>query len=154
MYKTVELRVTWHFLLCEGHCSAGAYVNSVVSCQSLPAGEAWTSETSTSFEIVPNLTNKKSSVIFFAETSLWPVDLSRVHSLSSHDAVTRHHPTWICNVGVTSCQTRRLAACTRAVDVVRGTSDITIELIKCSVFEVVRNSFESMHVCPSYSAFH
>lgn len=69
-----------------------------VSCQSLQAGEAWTSDTSTSFEIVLRLTNKKSSVIFCAETPLW-----RVY-LWSHHAVTRHHATWICNVCVTSWQ--------------------------------------------------
>ena len=46
--------------------------------------------------------------------------------------------------------TRRLAACTQAVVILRSTSYIAIEL-KCSVFEVVRNSIESM--CSSYSAF-
>ena len=45
--------------------------------------------------------------------------------------------------------TRRLAACTQAVVILRSTSYIAIEL-KCSVFEVVRNSIESM--CSSYSA--
>ena len=44
--------------------------------------------------------------------------------------------------------TRRLAACTQAVVITRST--IAIEL-KCSAFEVVRNSIESM--CLSYSAF-
>ena len=46
--------------------------------------------------------------------------------------------------------TRRLAACTQAVIILRSTSYIAIEL-KCSSFEVVRNSIESM--CLSYSAF-
>ena len=46
--------------------------------------------------------------------------------------------------------TRRLAACTQAVIILRSTSYIAIEL-KCSAFEVVRNSMESM--CLSYSAF-
>ena len=46
--------------------------------------------------------------------------------------------------------TRRLAACTQAVITLRSTSYIAIEL-KCSAFEVVRNSIESM--CLSYSAF-
>ena len=46
--------------------------------------------------------------------------------------------------------TRRLAACTQAVVILRSTSYIAIEL-KCSAFEVVRNSIESM--CLSYSAF-
>ena len=46
--------------------------------------------------------------------------------------------------------TRRLAACTQAVIILRCTSYIAIEL-KCSAFEVVRNSIESM--CLSYSAF-
>ena len=47
-------------------------------------------------------------------------------------------------------ETRRLAACTQAVVMMRSTSFIAIEL-KCSAFEVVRNSIESM--CSSYSAF-
>ena len=46
--------------------------------------------------------------------------------------------------------TRRLAACTQAVITLRSTSYIAIEL-KCSAFEVMRNSIESM--CLSYSAF-
>ena len=46
--------------------------------------------------------------------------------------------------------TRRLAACTQAVVILRSTSYIAIEL-KCSVFEVMRNSIESM--CSSYTAF-
>ena len=40
-------------------------------------------------------------------------------------------------------QTRRLAACTQAVVIMRSTSFIAIEL-KCSAFEIVRNSIESM----------
>ena len=40
-------------------------------------------------------------------------------------------------------QTRRLAACTQAVVITKRTSYIAIEL-KCSAFEVVRNSIESM----------
>ena len=47
-------------------------------------------------------------------------------------------------------KTRRLAACTQAIVILRSTSYITIEL-KCSGFEVVQNSIESM--CLSYSAF-
>ena len=47
-------------------------------------------------------------------------------------------------------KTRRLAACTQAVIILRSTSYIAIER-KCSAFEVVRNSIESM--CSSYSAF-
>ena len=46
-------------------------------------------------------------------------------------------------------ETRRLAACTQAVVILRSTSYIAIEL-KCSVFGIVRNSIESM--CSSYSA--
>ena len=49
-----------------------------------------------------------------------------------------------------SLEPRRLAACTQAVITPRSTSYITVEL-KCSAFEVVRNSIESM--CLSYSAF-
>ena len=48
-------------------------------------------------------------------------------------------------------KTRRLAACTQAVIILRSTSYIAIEL-KCSAFEVVRNSIESMCLL-SYSAF-
>ena len=40
-------------------------------------------------------------------------------------------------------ETRRLAACTQAVVIMRSTSFIAIEL-KCSAFEIVRNSIESM----------
>ena len=47
-------------------------------------------------------------------------------------------------------RTRRLAACTQAVIILRSTNYIAIQL-KCSAFEVVRNSIESM--CLSYSAF-
>ena len=46
--------------------------------------------------------------------------------------------------------TRRLAACTQAVIILRSISYIAIEL-KCSAFEDVRNSIESMY--SSYSAF-
>ena len=46
--------------------------------------------------------------------------------------------------------TRRLAGFTQAVITLRSTSYIAIEL-KCSAFEAVRNSIESM--CLSYSAF-
>ena len=46
-------------------------------------------------------------------------------------------------------KTRCLAACTQAVIILRSTSCIAIEL-KCSAFEVVRNSIES--ICLSYSA--
>ena len=49
-----------------------------------------------------------------------------------------------------SSLTRCLAACTQAVIILRSTSYIAIEL-KCSAFEVVRNSIKSM--CLSYSAF-
>ena len=48
-------------------------------------------------------------------------------------------------------RTRRLAACTQAVIILRSTNFIAIQL-KCSAFEVVRNSIESM--CLSYSAFY
>ena len=47
-------------------------------------------------------------------------------------------------------KTRRLAACTQEVVILRSTSYIAID-VKCSAFEVVRNSIESM--CLSYSAF-
>ena len=47
-------------------------------------------------------------------------------------------------------ETRRLAACTQAVIILRSTSYIATEL-KCSASEVVRNSIESMRL--SYSAF-
>ena len=47
-------------------------------------------------------------------------------------------------------KTRRLAAYTQAVDMLRSTSYIAIEL-ECSAFKVVRNSIESMY--SSYSAF-
>ena len=60
---------------------------------------------------------------------------------------------WQCNFEVCTkfqTRTRRLAACTQAVIILRSTSYIAIEL-KCSAFEVVRNSIESM--CLSYSAF-
>ena len=46
--------------------------------------------------------------------------------------------------------TRCLAACTQAVIILRSTSYIAIEL-KCSAFEVMRNSIELMYL--SYSAF-
>ena len=46
--------------------------------------------------------------------------------------------------------TRRLAASTQAVITLRSTSYIAIEL-KCSAFQVIRNSIESM--CLSYSVF-
>ena len=49
--------------------------------------------------------------------------------------------------------TTRLAACTQAVVILRGTSYIAVDLSKCSAFEVVRNSIKSIHVCSSYSAF-
>ena len=49
-----------------------------------------------------------------------------------------------------SFSTRRLAACTQAVIILRSTSYIAIEL-KCSTFEVVRNSIKSM--CSIYFAF-
>ena len=45
--------------------------------------------------------------------------------------------------GKTVNRTRRLAACTQAVITLRSTSYIAIEL-KCSAFEVMRNSIESM----------
>ena len=48
-------------------------------------------------------------------------------------------------------RTTRLAACNQAVVILRGTSYIEIELNV--LFEVVRNSIESMHVCSVYSAF-
>ena len=47
----------------------------------------------------------------------------------------------------TASSNRRLAACTQAVVILRSTSYIAIEL-KCSVFEVVRNSIESMCSSP------
>ena len=47
-------------------------------------------------------------------------------------------------------KTRRLAACTQAVIILRSTSYIAIEL-KCSAFEVVRNSIESMCLRCGYS---
>ena len=54
------------------------------------------------------------------------------------------------NAGCKENRTRRLAACTQAFITLRSTSYIAIDL-KCSAFEVMGNSIESM--CLSYSAF-
>ena len=55
----------------------------------------------------------------------------------------KHHPSSVVQWEIkwNYTRTRRLAACTQAVIILRSTSYIAIEL-KCSAFEVVRNSIE------------